>query len=276
MGEADKSYWLLSETSGIGETRDPRLQRNLPLFEGRRWLLAGWRDFWTRPASSLAYGVGVFLLSAAFIWTLVAFGRDYILFPALAGFMIVAPFLAVGLYEKSRALEEGREFGLRSMLLVRPRAGAQVFFTGLLLCLLMLLWTRAAVLLWALFFGVTAFPGLEGVVGVLFGTVYGWTMLLVGTAIGGLFAAFAFAISVFAVPMLLDRRVDALTAMGTSMKLVWNNLLPMVAWGAMMLLLFAACVATGLVGMIVIFPLLGHATWHAYKAVACPEGVRTG
>jgi uncharacterized membrane protein len=272
MGEADKSYWLLSETSGIGETRDPRLQRNLPLFEGLRWLSAGWRDFWIRPASSLAYGVGVFLLSVAFTWTLVAFGRDYILFPALAGFMIVAPFLAVGLYEKSRALEEGREVGLRSMLLVRPSAGAQVFFTGLLLCLLMLLWTRAAVLLWALFFGVTAFPGLDRVVGVLFGTAYGWTMLLVGSAIGGLFAAFAFAISVFAVPMLLDRRVDALTAMGTSMKLVWNNLPPMVAWGAMLLLSFAACVATGFVGMIVIFPLLGHATWHAYRAVARPEG----
>ena len=96
-------------------------------------------------------------------------------------------------------------------------------------------------------------------------------MLIVGTAIGGLFAAFAFAISVFAVPMLLDRRVDALTAMGTSMKLVWNNLAPMIAWGAMVLLLFAVCVATGLVGMIVIFPLLGHATWHAYRAVAPTE-----
>ena len=96
-------------------------------------------------------------------------------------------------------------------------------------------------------------------------------MLILGTVIGGLFAAFAFAISVFAVPMLLDRRVDALTAMGTSMKLVWNNIAPMVAWGAMVLLLFVACVATGLVGMIIIFPLLGHATWHAYRAVTRPE-----
>ena len=272
MSKTGKSYWLLSETSSLGETRDPRLDRGLPVFEGLHWLAAGWRDLWTRPASSLAYGIGVFLLSVAFIWTLVAFGRDYILFPALAGFMIVAPFLALGLYAKSQAIEEGREIGLASMLLVRPSAGAQVFFTGLLLCCLMLLWTRAAVLLWALFFGVTPFPGLGGVIGVLFGTAYGWTMLVVGTAIGGLFAAFAFAISVFAVPMLLDRRVDALTAMGTSMKLVWNNLPPMVAWGAIVLLLFAVCMATGLIGMIVIFPLLGHATWHAYRAVARPEG----
>ena len=167
MGEADKGYWLLSETSGIGETRDPALQRHLPVLEGLRWLAAGWRDFWNGPSSSLAYGVGVFVLSVLFVWTLVGFGRDYILFPALAGFLIVAPFLAIGLYEKSRAIGEGRRITLGSMLRVRPRAGAQVFFTGLMLSLLMLLWTRAAVLLWSLFFGVTAFPGIDHVVGIL-------------------------------------------------------------------------------------------------------------
>ena len=122
MGETDKSYWLLSETSGIGETRDPTLQRHLPLLEGLRWLSAGWRDFWTRPASSIAYGVGVFVLSVAFVWTLVGFGRDYILFPSLAGFLIVAPFLAIGLYEKSRAIGEGREIGLAAMLRCAPES----------------------------------------------------------------------------------------------------------------------------------------------------------
>jgi uncharacterized membrane protein len=274
MGETENSYWLLSATSGIGETRDPRLQRGWRLLEGLSWLAAGWRDFWNGPVSSLAYGAVVFLLSAAFVWTLVAFGRDYILFPALAGFMIVAPFLALGLYEKSRAIEAGHHIGLASMLLVRPRAGAQVFFTGLLLCMLGLLWARAAVLLYALFFGLTPFPGLDHIVGLLLGSAYGWVMLIVGAAIGGLFAAFAFAISVFSVPMLLDERTDALTAMGTSTKLVWNNLLPMLAWGAMLLVLFAVCVLTGLVGMILIFPLLGHATWHAYRAATHPEADR--
>ncbi len=273
MNETDKSYWLLSETSGIGETRDPRLDRRLPLLEGFRWLSAGWRDFWTRPGSSLAYGIGVFLLSVAFAWTLTATGRDYILFPALAGFLIVAPFLAIGLYEKSRAIEEGRQIAFGSIFLVRPRSGAQVFFAGLLLCLLMLLWMRAAVLLYALFFGVMPFPGLDHIVSMLLSTASGWMMLAIGSAVGGLFAAFAFAVSVFSVPMLLDQRVDALTAMGSSMMLVWNNLTPMLAWGAMVVLLFAACVATGLIGLIVVFPLLGHATWHAYRAVVPPGGL---
>ena len=271
MSETDDSYWLLSETSGIGETRDPRLQRNLPVTAGLNWLAAGWRDLWSGPASSLAYGLGMFVLSWVLVWLLVAFGSDYILFPALAGFMIVGPVLAIGLYEKSRAIEEGRDIGLVQMLAVRPRSGKQVFFTGRLLCLLMLLWMRAAVFVYAIFFGVTPFPGIEHIAGMLFGTPYGWLMLITGTAIGGIFAAFAFSVSVFSVPMQLERRVDALTAMATSMRLVWNNLPAMLAWGAMVLILFALSVVTGLVALLIVFPLLGHATWHAYRAIALAE-----
>src|SRR5690606_23972217 len=165
-----------------------------------------------------------FLLSLGLVWLLGHLGYDYILFPALAGFMIVAPMMALGLYEKSRALEAGERVSLARMIFVRPKAGAQVYFTGVLLCLLMLLWMRAAVLVNALFFGVRPFPGLDHILELLLTQPLGWSMLIVGTAIGGLFAAFAFAVSVFSIPMLLDRRTDALTAMGTSTALVWNNL----------------------------------------------------
>lgn len=267
MSEADKSYGLLSETSGIEETRNPARQRDLPAHAALDWLQAGWRDLLVQPALSLAYGIAVVAITVLLLWMLLASGRDYILFPAIAGYMIVAPVLAIGLYEKSRALEAGEHPTLGTMLLVRPRAGAQVFFTGLLLCLLMLLWMRAAVLIYALFFGVRPFPGLDGVVGILLTTPVGWAMLIVGTLIGGLFAAFGFAISVFSIPMLLDQRTDALTAMGTSMAMVWNNLTPMIAWGAVVLALFVASALTGFLGFIVIFPLLGHATWHAYRAM---------
>ena len=184
--------------------------------------------------------------------------------------MIISPYLTIGLYEKSNAIEEGRPVSLRTMLLVRPRAGGQVFFLGLLLCMLMLLWMRAAVLIYALFFGVTAFPGLDHIIPMLFGTPYGWLMLAVGSAVGGLFAAVAFAAGVFSVPMLLDRSVDALTALGSSVRLVWNNLAPLLTWGFIVCLLFAISVATGLIGLILLFPLLGHATWHAYRSVALP------
>ncbi len=95
----------------------------------------------------------------------------------------------------------------------------------------------------------------------------GWAMLLAGIIVGGLFAAFSFAISAFSVPMLLDEKSDAFTAMGTSMALVWNNLPVMLAWGAIVVALFLLSAVTGLLALIVVFPLLGHATWQAYKAV---------
>ncbi|MDB5484595.1 MAG: putative transrane protein, partial [Tardiphaga sp.] len=150
---------------------------------------------------------------------------------------------------------------------VRPKSGAQILFAGVLLLLLTLLWMRAAVLIYALFFGLKPFPGLALIAPMLVTTTTGWAMLIVGGAVGGLFAAFAFAISAFAIPMLLNERVDALTAMGTSMALVWHNLPVMLTWAAIMLALISIGLVTGMLGMIVIFPVLGHGSWHAYRAV---------
>jgi len=243
------------------------LKRNYAPAMAFRWLAAGGRDLLTTPLSSLLYGVIVLVASAAVVASLFAFGWDSVLFPAFAGFMVVGPVLAVGLYEKSRRLGEGMQTGLSAMLAVRPASGGELLFTGVLLCLLMLLWMRAAVILYALFFGLLPFPGLENVAQVLFDTPTGWVLLIVGTVVGALFAAFSFAISVFSIPMMLDRRIDALTAMGTSMALVWNNLPVMLTWGSIVLVLFLLCLLTGLLGLIVVFPLLGHGTWHAYRAI---------
>lgn len=230
------------------------------------WLKAGWQDMMTHSAASLAYGFLVFILSLLVVASLYTLSLDYILFPALAGFMVIGPTLAIGLYEKSRRIAAGEPVSLFSMIFVRPKSGAQILFIGVLLCLLMLLWMRAAVLLYALFFGLLPFPGLDHVVEILL-SPEGILLLIVGMLIGGLFAAFAFAISVLAVPMLLDERTDALTAMGLSMAIVWNNLPVMLTWGAIVLVSFLVCLLTGLLGLVIIFPLVGHATWHVYKAM---------
>jgi uncharacterized membrane protein len=256
---------LVSEVSDIEETRNVKWKRDLSYGAAFRWLGLGWRDLWTNPVPSLIYGVAVFAASLVFIVYMIDSGRDYFLFPALAGFMIVGPIVAAGLYLKSRSLEKGERVTLISMLAVQPLAGAQVFFTGMVLTMLMLLWMRAAVILYALFFGVRPFPGLDRVTEMLLTAPTGWAMLIVGGIVGALFAGFAFAISVFSIPMLLDRRLDAFTAMAVSTAMVWNNLKPMLMWGALVLALFLVSVATGLIGLIVIFPWLGHATWHAYR-----------
>ena len=265
MAAQQQSPGIVSEVSDIEETRNARWKRDLPATAAFGWLGAGWRDLWTGPVPSLLYGIAVFLASLVFIVYMFDTGRDYFLFPALAGFMIVGPLVAAGLYLKSRDIEKGVRPTLRSMIAVQPLAGAQVFFTGMVLTMLMLLWMRSAVLVYALFFGVRPFPGLDHVMEMLLTTPTGWAMLIVGGFIGSLFAGFGFAISVFSIPMLLDRRVDALTAMGVSMAMVWNNLGPSLMWGAVVLALFLVSIATGLLGLIIIFPWLGHATWHAYR-----------
>lgn len=241
--------------------------RDLSFSDVKSWLRAGWRDMCTSPASSLAYGFFVFALSLGIVLGLVFFGWDYALFPVTAGFLILAPMLAIGLYAKSRGLEEGHPITLRQMIWPETMSGGQLVFTGALLSVLMLLWMRAAVIVYALFFGVRSFPGLDHVAQMLFTTGHGQAMLMVGTAIGGLFAAFSFAISVFSIPMMLDQQTDALTAMGTSWALVWNNLGTLLIWGAVVLFLFLLSLATGLLGLIIVFPWLGHASWHAWRAV---------
>jgi uncharacterized membrane protein len=242
-------------------------RRNLPATAAFGWLAAGWRDLWRAPLPSLIYGLIVFAVSLIIVWGLFRLQLDYILFPTLAGFMVVGPLIAIGLYQKSRDIEDGKRPSLARMILVRAESGAQVWFTGAILGLLMLAWMRAAVIIYALFFGLRPFPGLNEVVNILLTTPEGWGMLVVGTAAGSVFAAFSFAISTFAIPMLLAERTDAFTAMGTSISLVWNNLAPMLVWGIIVLALFGLSLVTGLLGLIVIFPLLGHATWHSYRAM---------
>ena len=230
-----------------------------------QWLAEGWRDLAVQWPTSIAYGFVIFIISILLVAGLVAFKRDYILFPAFAGFMVIGPILAVGLYEKSRRLEAGLPIDWQNLVFVKPRSGGQILFTGVLLCVLMMVWMRAAVIIYALFFGLLPFPGLDRIAPMLFTTKIGWAMLLVGTAVGGLFASFSFAISAFSIPMLLDQRTDALTAMASSMALVWNNLRVMLIWAAIVLVLFLVSLATGMTGLILIYPLLGHATWHAYR-----------
>jgi uncharacterized membrane protein len=247
--------------------REERWKRGIAPGAAFTWLRQGWDDLQIQPGPSVAYGILVFLVSSAIVFGLIAFELDYILFPAFAGFMVVGPLIAIGLYEKSRRLAAHKRVTLTRMIFVRPASGGQVLFTGVLLCLLMLLWMRAAVIIYALFFGLTPFPGLNHVAEMLFLTPTGWAMLVVGTAVGGLFAAFSFAISVVSIPMLLDKPVDALTAMGRSLALVWHNLPVLLVWGALVLALFLVCLLTGLLGLIVVYPLLGHGTWHAYRAL---------
>ncbi|MEI4264305.1 DUF2189 domain-containing protein, partial [Roseovarius sp. D0-M9] len=123
---------------------DSPLARNLPARVAFDWLHAGWRDLRTAPALSLAYGIFVVLLSYAVLWGLSATGLLYLALPTVSGFLIVGPFLALGLYAKSHRQSEGEKVTLAQMVLTRPASGPQMAYAGLMLGLLVLSWLRSA------------------------------------------------------------------------------------------------------------------------------------
>ncbi len=241
--------------------------RGLPARTAFDWLAAGWSDLRANPLPSLAYGVFLVLLSYSALWILAAAGLLYLALPAVAGFLIIGPFLALGLYEKSRLLEQGKPISLWRMLLVRTGAKGQLAYAGLLLGLLVLFWLRAADLLYALFFGLSPFPGAGDAIINVLTTGRGWALILVGGGVGGLFAGFAFALSLFLIPMMLSQKRDALTSLGTSFAMTFQNLPVTLTWGAIVAGGLLLSIVTGLLGLIVVFPVLGHGTWHAYKAI---------
>jgi len=244
------------------------LNRQLRTEVAYEWLRAGWSDFISEDlAASVIYGLLVFVISVLLVGGLFWIDADYAFFPAMGAFLVVGPALAMGLYEKSRRRMAGEPSNLDDMIFVRTKSPFQLFYIGLILLLLCLLWMRAAVLIYALFFGFHQFPGFGPVMVSLFLTPAGWGLLFVGTLFGALFAALGFAISVLSVPMLLNERIDAFTAMGASINLVWHNLPIMLTWGGIVLSIFIGCMLSGLIGLIIAFPVLGHATWHAYVAI---------
>lgn len=260
-------------------TLNPPLHRPAPF--GRHlspaaafgWLAAGWREFRAAPGPSLAYGVLLFAISVLVFAVLYAAGMLYLVLPATAGFLIVGPFLALGLYAQARAQMEGRTLSLGEMIHAGRGTASQLAYAGLMLGLLILFWIRAADLLYALFFGIVPFPGAEEAFLNVLHTPRGWALIGVGTAVGGLFAAFAFAISLFAMPMILAEGRDALTAMGLSFAMTVQNLPATLTWAVIVTIGLALSAATGLLLLIIVFPVLGYGTWHAWCAIGAPGRV---
>lgn len=231
------------------------------------WLAAGWRDLWEAPAIGLAYGAVFAAAAMVMAVTLLSFGAEA-LFPALAGgFLLLAPFLAMGLYETSRRIEAREPVSLGQAVASGFAAKGQIAFFGVALMILFLVWLELAFILLVLFMGGRGLPPPSEFVSTLLFTNAGLGLLVVGSLVGGVLAAIAFSMSVVAVPMLLVERVDAVTAIRASIRAVTVNPKPMALWAALIAVMVAAGFVTMLVGLVVAFPLIGHATWHAYRAI---------
>ena len=246
--------------------------RSVPSDRPWLWLSAGWRDMMASPVISFGYGALAVISSFVLLAGLAMYDLYYLILPLAGGFMLLGPVFAVGLYESSRMQENHRQPTIGGVASAYHRNGPQLAAMGLALMIVFFAWIRLAFLLFMLFFSEDP-PALDMLVDKIFFSSITPGFLLVGTAVGFVMAATVFAISVVAIPMLLDRQSDAFSAMATSIKACRENPRTMAIWAALIALFMSAGIATGFLGLLIAFPLIGHASWHAYRDIVDRDGM---
>jgi uncharacterized membrane protein len=247
------------ENSSHG-TQEPRplpfvaQARTVPPAAPLRWLRAGYHDMRRAPGISLAYGLALTVLSALIAYCAWTFGTLGLYLGMATGFLLVGPVLALGLYSFSCQLEQGRKpvFGY-CMRAGRSHIKDILIFSFVLL-IVFLIWARAATALYIFYPDQTQHSWLDMAM-----------FLGIGSTIGAVFSTVVFIISAFSLPMIMDRKTDAITAVISSVNAVLRNRLTMFVWAAIIVCCVALGFATALLGFIVLLPLIGHATWHAYR-----------
>lgn len=232
-----------------------------------RWLAAGWRDYRAHPLPSAFYGV-CFAGMGFLIYIVFRHAYQYVS-ALVTGFFLVGPFVAIGLYSLSRRRERGEPPWLAPTLDAWAPNVSAIGLFALVLAVILLVWARASLIVFALFF-THDMPNLEDFAVQLL-SLSNLEFLLAYLLVGGFFAVLVFAISVVSVPMMLDRDTDGIVAVLTSLRAFAANVPAMVVWGLAIVVLVALGFATWFVGLIVTVPVIGHATWHAYRELVGPN-----
>jgi uncharacterized membrane protein len=236
-------------------------------------LVSGLRDFQALPYFGLLFGT---LYAAGGILTVLSvttFGMVYLAYPLAAGFALIGPFVAIGLYEVSRCREAGRVPTQRDLWGVM-RSRSEIGWMAFVTLFIFILWMYQARLLVALFLGVNAsFPSLQEFISTVLTTSEGLIFLMVGNVIGAALSLILFSLTVVSFPLLLDRDVDFVTAMITSVRAVVTSPGPMIGWAAVIAVLLVVSALPFFLGLLVTLPVLGHTTWHLYRRVVAPVAV---
>jgi uncharacterized membrane protein len=253
----------------ISGKTDP-LVRRITAADVAEALARGLRDFQAAPLYGLLLG-GIYAAGGLLIVLLVtALGMVYLAYPLAAGFALIGPFVAVGLYEVSRRREAGAKPTLRdvwSAMVGRSEVGWMAFVT----LFVFILWMYQVRFLMALFLGLNAsFANLQQFITVVLTTNEGLLFLMVGNLIGAALSLILFSLTVVSFPLLLDRDVDFITAMITSVRAVVASPVPMIGWAAVIVVLLIVSSLPFFLGLVVTLPVLGHATWHLYRRIVAP------
>jgi len=228
-----------------------------------RWLAAGWRDLVAAPGIALFYGVS-FWVMAVVLEAVFRTAPEYTI-SFVSGCFLVGPFLAMGLYEVSRRREQHLPQSLGDSLTCWDGHLGSMGMLVLVLLLLELMWGRASLVVFAVFFNTAGMPTTAGVVQAVLDP-RNWEFIVVYLLVGSVFAMLVFSTCVVSIPMILDRDTDAITAGIASMQVVALRTGPMMVWGAVLVtLVLGALLMPWSAGLIVIGPWLGHASWHAYR-----------
>ena len=234
-------------------------------------LFAGMSDFVRAPTCGLIVG-GFFAFSGLMVMlALTRWHQSWLIYPFAIGFPLLGPYAAVGLYEVSRRLETGQtiNFGivLRTMWAQRSR---EIVWMAFVMLFIFWIWMYQIRLLLAIFLGRLSFSTLDKFMTLVMTTQEGWLFLAVGHVIGAGLALVLFSVTVISMPMLLDRETDFITAMITSVKTVVASPVPMLGWGVIVTLAVLAACVPFFAGLLIVFPVLGHTTWHLYRKAVAP------
>ena len=237
-------------------------------------LKEGFSDFLARPFMSGFFGLFYAVFGILFVWVLVGLGKIWMIIPAVVGFPLVTPFAAAGLYEMSRRLQKGESFGWSEILTVmtdqRKREMGWMAFVTLFV---FWVWVYQVRLWLAIILQNASFSDFDGFLNTVFLTPQGWIFLIIGTCVGAFLSAVLFSVTVVAMPLLLDREINFVSAMLTSIRVVRENPVVMLSWAAIISVTMLLSLVPAFLGLIFTLPILGHTTWHLYqRAVPPTEG----
>jgi uncharacterized membrane protein len=258
--------------TGAGESPAYPIVRKIGFADLKDAAAKGIDDFWAMPTHVIFLAI-IYPLLGLFLARM-TFGYDLmpLLFPLAAGFALIGPFAAIGLYEMSRQREQGVDVTWKHALgLLRCPSLDAIAALGMILVIVFLIWLATAQSLYQLLFGYASPESIGQFLTDILTTSAGWTLIIAGNGIGFLFAAFVLTISVVSFPLLLDRDVGVIVAMHTSIRAVLRNPLMMAAWGLFVAVALVIGSLPFFVGLAVVMPVLAHSTWHLYRKVVEPD-----